>query len=147
MDEEDESAPATIRVVTKRPNEDAKVETIDNVYTTFHDFCEGIIDMTNHPKDDNVSIVCNDEGLINGMEANIVMPEREGVLAGPIIMCGYDPENGNSISLTEKQEKMCLAYCKRNQLFHMSLQGAYRYAKVIGPLQEADDEAGIGMEA
>ena len=52
----------------------------------------------------------------------------------------YDPETGDSISLTEEQEKKVLSYIERNNLHHMSLEGAYRYCEVIGPYQKAVDE-------
>jgi hypothetical protein len=35
---------------------------------------------------------------------------------------------------------MVLKYCSRNNLHHMSIEGALRYAKVIGPLQKSEDE-------
>lgn len=142
MDEEYET-PKTIRVVTKLPNEEAKVEEIDGGYRAVSDFCGGMIDMVDHPKDERMSIICNDEFLVNGMEPNIVVPEREQVFCGPLIFCGYDPETGDSVSLSDEQVRAAMKYCKRNMLHHMSLEGAYRYAKVIGPLQESYDELGI----
>jgi hypothetical protein len=136
---EEEKKQEEITVVTKLPNEPAKVEKMKNAYKTISEFCGGLIDMTELPKDDLVSVICNDESLINGMETNIVMPETEGVFCGPIVFAGYDPETGDSVSLTEKQIKTVLRYCERNMLHHMSLEGAYRYSKVIGPLQESED--------
>jgi len=136
---EEEKKPEEITVVTKLPNEPAKVEKMKNAYKTISEFCGGLIDMTELPKDDLVSVICNDESLINGMETNIVMPETEGVLCGPIVFAGYDPETGDSVSLTERQIKTVLRYCERNMLHHMSLEGAYRYSKVIGPLQKSED--------
>lgn len=139
MDEENE-VPKKIKVVTKLPNEDAKVVEMTNAYRDISDFCGGLIDMVDHPKDDCVSIICNDEFLVRGMEPNIVAPEREEVFCGPIIFCGYDRDSGDSISLTDKQTDMVLKYCSRNNLHHMSIEGALRYAKVIGPLQKSEDE-------
>ena len=129
-----------IRVVTKLPNEEPKVEEIENTYEKISSFCGGYIDMVEHPKVNDVTIVCNDSFLCNGMEPNIVLPERKEVFCGPLIFCGYDPETGDSISLTEEQEKKVLSYIERNNLHHMSLEGAYRYCEVIGPYQKAVDE-------
>lgn len=137
-----------ITVVTKLPNEGAKIRKIENDYKAISGFCEGFIDMVELPKDGRMTIICNDNFLNNGMEPNIVMPEREEVICGPLIIAGYDPETGETVSLTEEQKKKALKYCERNNLHHMSLEGAYRYSKVIGPLQESYDEAGIDeMEA
>ncbi len=141
--EDEYETPKVIKVVTKLPNEEAKVEEISNDYSTVSNFCKGMIDMVDHPKDQGISIICNDEFLFNGMEPNIVVPEREEVFCGPLIFCGYDPETGDSISLTDEQVDTAMKYCKRNMLHHMSLEGAIRYAKVIGPLQQSYDELGI----
>lgn len=139
--------PELIRVVTKLPNEEAKITTMKNDYKTISSFCQGFIDMTDLPKGENIDLICNDEFLMNGMETNIVMPEREQVFCGPLVFCGYDPETGDSVSLSEKQVEEVMKYCKRNMLHNMSLEGAYRYAKVIGPLQEAEDALENEMEA
>jgi hypothetical protein len=103
MEEKEEAKPEKIRVVEKLPNEDAKITEIANDYKSISKFCGGLIDITTLATDSSVDIICNDEFLYNGMEPNIVTPETEGVLCGPIILCGYDPDNGNSISLTDKQ--------------------------------------------
>ena len=147
MERDPNLTPELIRVVTKLPNEEAKITTMKNDYKTISSFCQGFIDMTELPKGENIDLICNDEFLMNGMETNIVMPEREQVFCGPLIFCGYDPETGDSVSLSDRQVEEVMKYCKRNMLHNMSLEGAYRYAKVIGPLQEAEDALGNEMEA
>lgn len=139
--------PKTIRVVTKLPDEDAKEEMMENGYFTISGFCKGLIDIAPLPTDESVTIICNDEFLLNGMKPNIVTPETEGVICGPIVICGYDPETGDSVSLTDRQVKEALDYCQRNNLHGMSLEGAYRYSKAIGPLQRSYDALNRGMEA
>ena len=131
--------PKAIRVVKKLPDEEAKETMMENGYGTISEFCKGLIDIAPLPTDGSVTIICNDEFLVNGMKPNIVTPETEGVICGPIILCGYDPESGDSISLTDKQVKEALEYCERNNLHGMSLEGAFRYSKVIGPLQRSYD--------
>lgn len=147
MERDPNLTPELIRVVTKLPNEEAKITTMKNDYKTISSFCQGFIDMTELPKGENIDLICNDEFLMNGMETNIVMPEREQVFCGPLVFCGYDPETGDSVSLSDRQVEEVMKYCKRNMLHNMSLEGAYRYAKVIGPLQEAEDALGNEMEA
>jgi hypothetical protein len=147
LERDPNETPEMIRVVTKLPNEEPKIVTMSNDYKTIASFCQGFIDMTELPKGENIDLICNDEFLMNGMETNIVMPEREQVFCGPLIFCGYDPETGDSVSLSDRQVEEVMKYCKRNMLHNMSLEGAYRYAKVIGPLQEAEDALGNEMEA
>lgn len=143
MDEEEKDSDQIIRVITKLPNEEPIVTEMSNGVEATQRFCEGLIDISSLPKDGNVMVICNDGFLLNGMEPNIVLPEWEEVFCGPLIFAGYDPETGDTISLTDKQVEETLKYCKRNNLHHMSLEGAYRYAKVIGPLQQSYDELGI----
>lgn len=142
-DEEERPREENIRVVVKEPNKQAEARVIPNDYKTIASLCGGCIDITEMPTDETVDIICNDECLINGMEPCIVMPEREGVLCGTLVFAGYDPETGNSTSLSEEQQKKALRYCERNKVISMSLEGAYRYSKVIGPLQQSYDELGI----
>lgn len=57
---------------------------------------------TVYPFDDNVGIICNDEGKINGMQLNraLRMPNGEiyDVLAGPFIVAGLTEDNFGSLS-------------------------------------------------
>lgn len=144
MDEEEIiDEPKIVRAITKLPNEEPKVVEISDDVRTIQDFCQGLIDITGLPKDENIQVICNDSFLCNGMEPNIVIPEWEEVLCGPLIFMGLDPETGDTLSLTDKQIEQTVKYCKRNNLHHMSLEGAYRYSKVILPLQQSYDELGI----
>jgi len=132
-----------IKVIIKYPNKEAEVKEIDNDYKVLSNICEGLIDMVSLPADETIDIICNDEFLYNGMEANIVTPENEGVIAGPIILAGYDFETGDTISLTDEQIKTGLKYLKRNIVYNMTIERAYLYSKVIGPLQQSYKDAGI----
>lgn len=50
--------------------------------------------------DDNTSLVCNEEGKINGLEGN----RRIGrdIIAGTFFLCGFN-EEGESVSLSDEQ--------------------------------------------
>jgi hypothetical protein len=144
MDEEETlEEPKIIRVITKLPNEEPKIVDMSTEISGIQEFCQGLIDITGLPKDETVQVICNDNFLCNGMEPNIVVPEWEQVFCGPLIFTGFEPETGETVSLTDKQIEETLRYCKRNNLHHMSLEGAYRYSKVILPLQQSYDELGI----
>lgn len=62
---------------------------------------KGYIQMV-YPFDDNVGIICNDEGKINGMQLNraLRMPDGEvyDALAGPFIVAGLTEDNFGSLS-------------------------------------------------
>ncbi len=134
-----------IKVITKRPNEKPEIKEIDSSdYEFLYDFCEGMMDATPLPTDENVTIFVNDNSLNLKMPANIVMPEWNGVLAGPMVLATHD-EEGNMISLSDAQIEKTMKYLERNSVYNMSIERAYLYSKVIGPLQRCEDELEMEM--
>ena len=131
-----------VKVITKRPNEKPKVEDIENEYEALYNYVLGLIDYTYLPKREDIDIIVNDSSLILGMDANIVLPEYEGVLAGPIIFAAHN-ENGDMISLNDEQIDYILKYIDKNQVFNMSLERAFQYSRIIKPLRECEDELGL----
>ena len=133
-----------VKVITKLPNEKAKIEEIPNDFDFVSEFVEGLVDSTFLPTDEDIDVIVNDSSLTLGMEPNIVTPEYEGVLAGPLIFCTHD-EEGEMVSLSDEQIEKAMKYIERNSVFNMSLERAYQYSQIIGPLQRCEDE--LGMEA
>lgn len=130
-----------IKVVTKLPNEEAKVVEMENRYGFIRKFCKGTIDMIGFPNDNKASIICNDEFLMNGMEPNIIIPEREEVFCGPLIFAGYDPETSETVSLSAKQVETIKKYCEKNSLQNMKLKDAYDYLDQVKDKSPNDWEA------
>ena len=133
-----------VKVITKLPNEKAKITEMPNDYESVIDFVGGLIDSTFLPTDEDIDVIVNDSSLTLGMEPNIVTPEFEGVFAGPLIFCTHD-DDGNMVSLSDEQIEKAMKYIERNSVFNMSLERAYQYSQIIGPLQRCEDE--LGMEA
>ena len=131
-----------VKVITKRPNEKPKVEDIENEYESLYNYVLGLIDYTYLPKREDIDIIVNDSSLILGMDANIVLPEYERVLAGPIIFAAHN-ENGDMVSLNDEQIDYILKYIDKNQVFNMSLERAFQYSRIIKPLRECEDELGL----
>lgn len=134
-----------ITVVMKLPDEKAEVRKIKNTYKELSEFCEGLIDIAPCPID-GVDIIFNDEFLMNGMRPNIVTPENYGVICGPIIFAGVDPQTGDTISLTEEQVKKVIQYCNDNMLFNMALDSAYAYSRSVGSFNKYIREMMEGKE-
>ena len=99
----------------------------------------GMIECT-YPFDDNAFVIGNEESKLEGLPGNRRI--NGGIYAGTILIAA-DDGCGGTTDLTEEQVDTAIKYCKRNMLHHMSLEGAFRYAKVIGPLQKSYDELGI----
>lgn len=129
-----------IKVIQKLPNEEAKVVEMDNTLGELQSFVKGNIDYLEMPRQHNSDLIFNDNFLYEDMEPNIVMPEREEIICGPLIVAGYEPETGNTISLTNNQIVSAMKYIERNKVYNMSIIGAFRYAKVLKGYQEAEDQ-------
>ncbi len=143
MDDEEIEEPRIIKVITKLPNEEPRIVEMSTKCEVMKAFCKGMLGASNLPTDETIQIIYNDNFLNFNMEPNIVLPEWEEAICGPLIVTGYVPDTGDTVSLTEKQIEKTLKYLKRNNLHHMSIEGAYRYSKVIYPLQKSFDAMGI----
>ncbi len=118
-----------IRVVVKEPYKDPEIKTIKNDYKRMSEFLGGMMDITEFPLDETIDVMVNDESLLNGMEPNVIVPEIEGVWAGPIIFAGYEPETGESISLNDRQIEKVLEYIKENVSRDQTISEAYLHSK------------------
>lgn len=143
MEEEYEETPKMVKVITKEPNREPEIREIPNDYRCLAEFCKGLIDMGEMPFDRSVNYIVNDCSLRNGMEPNIVLPEYENLIAGPVMFAGND-EEGNTISLTDKQVKRIMKYIERNQVFNMSMEGAYIY--MMSMASKLENEKNLEME-
>ena len=70
-----------MKVVMVEPGQYARAAEIGDELESMQAAVDGLIDCA-YPWREKVCIVCNDEGLINGMPVNRAV-ERYGVLAGP----------------------------------------------------------------
>lgn len=115
-----------IKVIIKEVDQEPEIKEIDNNYKVLQEYVGGTIDITNLPNiEPEVDIICNDEFLLNGSMANFMMPERDHVMGGCCVFAGYDPETGNTISLTDKQIKKTLEYLDRNKVKNMDIGTAF----------------------
>lgn len=129
-----------LRAIVKYPDEKPEETMLEDGYKTISEICHGLIDITTLPDGPSITLIVNDTSLVNGMRPNIVMPECKQVLCGPIVLLGANQETGISTSLTDEQAQKALGYLKDNEVHHMSLEGAYRYVKLLGPLRESEKE-------
>ncbi len=86
-----------------------------------------------YPYEEQVAIVCNDEGLINGMEFNRSVPGGYGGVFGPFFVCGLTEDGSTSLS-PEQIEFYKKAFCKAeiligvrgNELITMKVQPQHK---------------------
>lgn len=114
-----------ILVVVKEVDKKAEIKEISNDYKEFQERVGGLIDMTPMPGYNDIDIICNDEYLYNGSNANVMMPERDNVLCGNLIFAGFDEEDGSTVSLNANQIKSVMDYIDKNNVQNMDPATAY----------------------
>ena len=93
-----------ITVLVVPPLKDPYIKEIDTGLESLQKEVGGNIEVT-YPFDDNVGIICNEEGKINGMELNRALYDDNGkmydIIAGTFLVAGLGDEN--FISLTKSR--------------------------------------------
>lgn len=92
-----------INVLIVEPNELPYEKEIPNTLEAKQEIVGGYIECTSLLDDDSVSIICNEEGKINGLPLNRYI--GHDIIAGTFIIAGDDYENGEFKSLTDEQIK------------------------------------------
>ena len=90
-----------IKCLLVEPYELPKEIEIDNTLEAKQELVGGYIECVYLPNDDNVVLICNEEGKINGMKLNRDI--GHDIIAGPFLILGDDYENGDFKSLTDNQ--------------------------------------------
>lgn len=90
-----------IKVVYVEPGKLACEKEIDTDLKSLQQIVGGLIE-TYYPFEEEVCIVCNDEGKINGMPLNRAMRDDKGniyeIIAGPFFICDCSGEEFGSLS-------------------------------------------------
>jgi len=115
-----------LRVVALEPGKPAYEAEIVDDFRAFQQAVGGYFEVA-YPFMDNAVLVANEEGLINGMEANRVI--HDNLYVGPLFIIG-DSDDGNFKSLTGKQVQQYLAEFQSPELFEQ---------------QDADEDMDSGM--
>ena len=98
-----------IKVVLVEPNEKAKVTEIENTLENLQKIVGGYIECV-YPFEDNVGIICNEEGKLIGLEPNRVLRDDNGkavdIIFGTFIITGLTEDDFGS--LTDEQAEYYL---------------------------------------
>lgn len=90
-----------IKCLYIEPNKLPRDLEIDNQLEVFQELVGGDIECVYLQNKDDVVLICNEEGKINGMKWNRDI--GYDIIAGPFLVVGDDRENGEFKSLTDKQ--------------------------------------------
>ncbi len=114
---------AVMTVVACYPGKPAEVITIENALDAMQSFVGGYIQAC-YPFEDEVAVICNEEGKLQDLELNRALYDEDGkiydVIAGAFFICGLGTDE--FVSLTREQQEAYLAMFRLPQLF-ISLNG------------------------
>ena len=103
-----------MKVLIVEPMRTPRREEIDGTLESMQKIVEGYIEFF-EPFEDNVAIVCNEEGKVNNLTMNRIIYDNNGkpldVICGTFFVIGIDKNTSDTVSLTEEQLK------KYTQLF------------------------------
>lgn len=92
----------TIKALYVEPGKTPRMIEMPNTLEAKQKAVGGWIEAT-YPFDDNVAVICNEEGKLNGMEYNRMLKDEKGkiydVIAGPFLIVGADPDDEDFGSL------------------------------------------------
>lgn len=96
-----------MKVLIVEPNEKARIAEIDNSLETLQSIVGGYIECI-YPFEDNVGIICNEEGKLIGLEPNRALRDEDGeiidVICGTFIVTGLTEDDFGSLT-DEQAEK------------------------------------------
>jgi len=99
-----------MQVIIKKPQEKAEVTEIKNEYEELTKIVGGFIECVDIGK--GVDMVCNEEGKLKGMAANLNFPYD--VIVGTVFFCSS--KEGDFISLNDKQIKFVKDMIKQREI-------------------------------
>jgi hypothetical protein len=119
--EDEEPMERTIKVVLLEPGKLARAAEISTDLKSMQEAVGGGFIEAFYPFEEEVCIVCNDEGKILGMPLNRAVRDEEGeiidIIAGPAFICDCSGENFGS--LNEEQIERYIDMFRYPQLFFM----------------------------
>lgn len=109
-----------ITVVACYPGKPAEVIRIQNTLEAKQSLVHGYIQAI-YPFDDEVAIVCNEEGKLQGLDPCRALYDEEGniydIVVGSFLICGLNDDG--FVSLTPQQQKEYLAMFRQPQMFFL----------------------------
>ena len=90
-----------IKILKIEPGKKPEIKEIEDGLKSLQDEVQGDIEAV-YPFDDNVGIICNEEGKINGMALNRALyddGEMYDIIAGPFLVVGLTEDSFSSQSI------------------------------------------------
>ena len=98
-----------IKVIVKQPYNQPEELEIEDTLENWQKQVGGYIQFLPTPYNDDVQIICNEEGKIKRLQGNFMIPEFNDYIVGTAVFCSFDKQ-GELKSLTEEQIKQTKTY-------------------------------------
>lgn len=98
-----------IKVIVKQPYMQPEILELEDTLENWQKQVGGYIQFLPSPFNDNVQIICNEEGKIKRLQGNFMVPEFNDYIVGTAVFCSFNKQ-GDLQSLTEEQIKQSMNY-------------------------------------
>lgn len=98
-----------IKVIVKQPYMKPEILELEDTLENWQKQVGGYIQFLPSPFNDNVQIICNEEGKIKRLQGNFMVPEFNDYIVGTAVFCSFNKQ-GDLQSLTEEQIKQSMNY-------------------------------------
>lgn len=109
-----------ISVIVVEPGKNAYKCDIINSLDSMQTIVDGWVECI-YPFDDDIAIVCNEEGKNNGMKLNRALFDEDGelydIIAGTFIVAAFDDQSGEFRSLTENEAEEYYEMYREAEMF------------------------------
>ena len=116
----------TMRVILCKPDERAKVIEMEDSLESMQNMVGGLIEEY-MPWDDEVAIVCNEEGKMNGLPLNRGITDENGhlqdIIAGDFFICYAPIESERFLSMPPELEEKYLEMFELPEMFFRDKDG------------------------
>ena len=115
-----------IEVIMVEPGKEAVMMSIGDDLESMQKAVGGMIEEY-MPYEDDIAIICNEEGKINGLPLNREIKDEQGrvmdIIAGPFFMAYAPIESERFLSMPEDLKDKYMAKVKDPQRFRMTMNG------------------------
>ena len=105
---------AKVKALVKEAGKEAEIKEITIKLEDLQKLVKGMIEIIPFPGIEGLDIILNEEGKLINLGPNILIPEYNDMAVGPIIVLGFNEDEGDHRSLSEEEIKKVKEYLKKN---------------------------------
>ena len=110
-----------MKVLIVEPLKTPYEQEIENDLKSMQEVVGGYIEAVYPFEDEEIALICNEEGKLNGLPFNRVLKDEEGsiydIVVGIFFLCRAPADSENFESLTDEQMECCKKRFKKIELF------------------------------